>query len=385
MRRSIDRMLTTHAGALQRPADLAKTMASEGNEADAVQQRLRTAVADVVAKQTSYGIDIVNDGEYGKSIWQWYITERVDGIERRPWTDDVYFKGRDREQFPDFYAWADESGNLFGFPEDQYFFGAMTTQPVCTGPLSYRPGALNRDIANLANALRSADATEGFMPVVAPASVEVGIANQHYRTEDDFLKALTDVLRQEYRQIAEAGFILQVDDAWLTAVWDRTPEFDLASYREFIGKRIDALNEALTDVPEERVRYHMCWGSWHGPHANDIPLADVVDMMLTVKAGGYLVEAANVRHEHEYRIWEETPLPAGKVLIPGVVSHSCNLIEHPELVAERIERFAQRVGKENVIAGADCGMGGRIHPELGWAKFDSLVRGAELATKRLGY
>lgn len=383
MQRSLDRVLTTHAGALQRPRDLAEIMAAEGEQSPRTRERLGTAVADVVTRQVEAGIDVVDDGEYGKSIWQWYVTERLDGIERREWQQEPYFKGRDREQFAEFYAWADDSGTLFAFPEDQYFFGAMATQPVCTGPIRYRGEAVRRDIENFGNALKGTAATEAFMPVVAPASVEVGIANEYYPTEDDFLQALGEAMAEEYRAIVQAGFVLQVDDAWVPAVWDRSPELDLAAYRRHVGKRIDVLNQALAGLPEEQIRYHLCWGSWHGPHANDIPLADIVDLVLGVRAGAYLIEAANVRHEHEYHLWETVRLPTDKVLVPGVVSHSSNIVEHPELVAERICRFAERVGAENVIAGTDCGMGGRIHPQLGWAKLDSLARGAELATDRL--
>ena len=242
---------------------------------------------------------------------------------------------------------------------------------------------MQRDITNLKDALRDNPALEAFMPVVAPASIEVGLSNDYYATHDELMRALADTIRQEYKAIIDAGFILQVDDAWVPAAWDRSPEFDLDSYRRYAQDSIDVLNHALDGLPEDRIRYHLCWGSWHGPHANDIPLADIVDIMLQVKAGAYLVEAANSRHEHEYHLWEDVKLPDGKILIPGVVTHSTNLIEHPELVAERITRYTDRLGPENVIAGADCGFGSRIHPELGWAKLAVLAEGAALASDRI--
>jgi 5-methyltetrahydropteroyltriglutamate--homocysteine methyltransferase len=255
--------------------------------------------------------------------------------------------------------------------------------PVCVGPISYKPGPVERDIANLKAALDGVDVADAFMPAVAPASAEVDMGNEHYATQEELLWALADALRDEYRSIVDAGFQLQVDDAWIPALWDHDPSLDLETYLAYCRTRVEALNHALDGLPEERVRYHLCWGSWHGPHATDIPLAEIVDLMLSVNAGTYLVEAANVRHEHEYHLWETAQLPEGKKLAPGVVTHSTNLIEHPELVAERIVRFAERVGRENVIASTDCGMGSRIHPELAWAKLAVLAEGARLATERL--
>lgn len=383
MNRSTDRILTTHVGSLQRPAELSQLMAQHGQGAPEVQERLRSAVAEVVRRQREAGVDVVNDGEFGKSLWMWYVDERIDGIDRREWGDEEYFKGRDRDEFAEFYEWADRNAATFGFMEDAYFFGAVATQLVCTGALGYRDEAVKRDIASLTEAVQGQEHSEAFITSVAPASVEVGLRNEHYPSDDEFLRALADVMAQEYKAIIEAGFILQVDDAWVPAVWDRHPELDLDSYRRYARSRIEVLNHALAGLPEDRIRYHMCWGSWHGPHAHDIPLADIVDLMLSVNAGAYSIEAANVRHEHEYHLWEDVALPDGKLLIPGVVSHSTNLIEHPELVAERIGRYAERVGPENVIASADCGFGSRIHPQLGWAKMQTLARGAELATQRL--
>ena len=382
MQRSTDRILTTHVGALQRPQELSEAMTERGEWAPDVLPELRSAVAEVVARQEQAGIDVVDDGEFGKTLWMWYVRDRMDGIGAREWSQPL-MKGRDRDQFPDFYAWADANASIFGYVEDTYFWSSIVTEPVVTGPLRYKPEAVQRDIANLKDALRDNPALEAFMPVVAPASIEVGLGNEYYASHDELMRALADTIRQEYKAIIDAGFILQVDDAWVPAAWDRSSELDLDSYRRYAQDSIDVLNHALDGLPEDRIRYHLCWGSWHGPHANDIPLTDIVDIMLQVKAGAYLVEAANSRHEHEYHLWEDVKLPDGKILIPGVVTHATNLIEHPELVAERITRYTDRLGPENVIAGADCGFGSRIHPELGWAKLATLAEGATLASARI--
>ena len=345
-------------------------------------RRSRDAVADVVRRQVDAGIDIVDDGEFGKSIWQWYVTERLDGIERQEHNRGP-LRGRDHMQFPDFYAYAQETPDVLFHGSDRAFWTAIATRPVCVGPIAYKPGPVERDLANLRAALEGVAVADAFMPAVAPASAEVDMGNEHYATQEELLWALAGALREEYRAIVDAGFQLQVDDAWIPALWDHEPDLDLETYRGYCSTRIEALNHALEGLPEDRVRYHLCWGSWHGPHSTDIPLAEIVDLMLKVNAGTYSVEAANVRHEHEYHLWESVDLPHGKKLAPGVVTHSTNLIEHPELVAERIVRFAERVGRDNVVASTDCGFGSRIHPELGWAKLATLAEGARLATERL--
>jgi 5-methyltetrahydropteroyltriglutamate--homocysteine methyltransferase len=385
MRRSTDRILTTHVGALQRPPELSDAMAARGQWSPEVLGRLRAAVSDVVRRQLETGIDVVDDGEFGKTMWSRYVYDRLDGIEGRapdPARAPV-FKGRDREQFPGFYAWADANSTLFGYMEDKYWLSFMATSPVVTGPVRYRPEAVRRDIANLKAALADHPVTDAFLPVVAPASIEVGLADEYYGSHDDLMLALAEALREEYRAIVDAGFIVQVDDAWVPASWDRNPEYDLDAYRRYAAGSIEVLNHALDGLPADRVRYHLCWGSWHGPHANDVPLAHIADIMFGVNAGAYVIEAANSRHEHEYHVWEDLKLPDGKILIPGVVTHATNIIEHPELVAERITRYTDRLGAENVIAGADCGFGGRIHPELGWAKLAALAEGAALASSRI--
>jgi len=373
-----DRILTTHVGALQRTPEAEAALLGE-----APADELTAAVAEVVRRQVEAGIDVVDDGEYGKSIWQWYVTERLDGIGRKEREGLAPLRGRDHLEFPDFYAYALATPDVLFHGSDRAFWNAIATVPVCVGPIAYKPGPVERDIANLKAALDGADVADAFMPAVAPASAEVDMGNEHYATQEELLWALADALREEYRAIVEAGFMLQVDDAWIPALWDHDPSLDLETYRAYCRTRVEALNHALEGLPEGRIRYHLCWGSWHGPHATDIPLAEIVDLMLAVNAGTYLVEAANVRHEHEYHLWETVRLPDGKKLAPGVVTHSTNLIEHPELVAERIVRFADRVGRENVIASTDCGMGSRIHPELGWAKLAALCDGARLATERL--
>lgn len=375
-----NRILTTHIGVLSRPAELNETLL--GRERVAAAGMLKSTVADVVREQVRTGLDIINDGEFGKSIWMWYATDRLTGFERRPYASPLLV-GRDREQFREFYAYAERTPGTLFQEMDKVTIDALATQPVCVGPITYKPDDIRRDLANLKAALQGVDVLDAFVACVAPASIEVGLKNEFYKTDDELLWALADAMKDEYQAVVDAGFQVQVDDAWIPALWDRESYLDMATYRKFCAGRIEALNHALAGLPEDRVRYHLCWGSWHGPHATDIPLAEIVDLMLQVRAGVYLVEAANVRHEHEYHLWETLKLPDGKILAPGVVTHSTNLIEHPELVAERIVNFAERVGRENVIAGADCGMGGRIHRELGWAKLGALVEGARLATAKL--
>jgi 5-methyltetrahydropteroyltriglutamate--homocysteine methyltransferase len=369
--------LTTHVGALQRPPEAEAALVGEGSD-----EQLKAAVADVVRRQVEAGIDIVDDGEFGKSIWQWYVTERLRGVERIE-HERAPLRGRDWNEFAEFYAYAQETPDVLFHGSDRAFWASIATRPVAVGPITYDPAPVQRDIANLKAALEGVDVADVFMPVVAPASIEVDMGNEHYASQDELLYALADAMREEYKAIVDAGFQLQVDDAWIPALWDHEPDLQLEAYRSFAASRIEALNHALEGLPQERIRYHLCWGSWHGPHANDIPLAEIVDLMLRVDAGIYSIEAANARHEHEYHLWEDVKLPEGKKLAPGVVTHSTNLIEHPELVAERIVRFAERVGRENVIASTDCGMGSRIHPQLGWAKLETLAEGARLASQRL--
>jgi len=409
LRRSESRILTTHAGALPRPDDLLTLNAqlpSDPELTHAHRLRLRSAVQEVVARQTQLGIDVINDGEYGKTMrarldygaWISYVIERFTGFEDtggvdvgRSFTgappDDALKPGshknrRDRHAFPDVYAEVDR---------EMFAGGPRPMGRPIVGKVSYRGhDAMQADIDNLRAALTtdvvsgfSRTSSDAFMTSPAPGTFGRD-QNRYYKTQEEFLFAIADALRVEYRAITDAGFILQIDDPGMAENWDAMdPSVTLEEYRAYARLCIDALNHALEGIPEERVRYHMCWGSWHGPHLTDIPLRDIVDLLLMIHAGAYSLEAGNVRHEHEWKVWRDVKLPDGKLLIPGVVSHATNVVEHPELVTDRIMQYAQLVGRENVIAGTDCGLGGRIHPSLAWAKLQVLVEGAALASRQL--
>ncbi len=380
MKRSTDRILTTHVGCLPVPPDL-------DPEAPDYAERLRAAVAELVRAQAAIGVDVVDDGEASKGNWLVYAASRLGGFEPRrvPADEAIIAQGKDREAFDEFYEEATRTGTLFHSSWTQVTRSTWTTHWVATQPVAYVGHAsVQRDVDNLQAALPSVQVAEAFLPVTAPASLEPYRSNEYYPSEEAFLYALADALKEEYEAIARAGLLVQIDDAWTVALWDRIGmPMGLEAFKQRALLRAEVLNHALAGIPQEQVRYHICWGSWHGPHAYDLPMDEAVDLMLAVNAGAYSFEAANVRHEHEYHVWERVKLPEGKVLIPGVVTHSTNLIEHPELVSERIQRFARLVGKENVIAGTDCGFGGRIHPQLAWAKLGALVEGARLATRAL--
>jgi 5-methyltetrahydropteroyltriglutamate--homocysteine methyltransferase len=375
-RSSRTRILTTHVGSLPRP-DGSDHLDEQD---DAV---LRQAVARVVARQRDAGIDVVNEGEYTKGgDWLSYVDNRFGGFAERPPAGGtpVILQGKDREEFADFYRYAAERGTLYYTPGRQIRQHARPHW-VATAPIAYRgDAALEREIA-IFRAVVGPDA-EAFITTTAPASLEPYRGNEYYKSQEEFVFALAEAMRAEYQAIVAAGFILQVDDAWLPALWDRIGiQMGLEAFRKYCEMRIEALNHALRGLPEDRIRYHLCWGSWHGPHAFDIELKKIVDLMLRVRAQAYLIEAANARHEHEYAVWDDVKLPDGKILIPGMVSHATDGIEHPELVAQRIRRFARRVGAENLMAGTDCGFGGRCHPQIAWAKLKALAQGAELAAK----
>jgi 5-methyltetrahydropteroyltriglutamate--homocysteine methyltransferase len=377
MRRSTEKILTTHTGSLPWEVPLA------GDEPD-YDARLGAAVEAVVERQRRAGLDIVNEGEYTKGgDWLSFMDGRLGGCTLRsgPAASSAVFRGREQQEFADFYRYAAERGTLFYTPGDQ--IKLQRNYWVCEGPLTYTgEAALEREIALVKDV---AGADDVFLTTTAPASLEPYYANEYYGTEEEFLFAMAEALRVEYRTIASAGLILQIDDAWLPAMWDRVGiDMGLDAFKKRCMLRVEALNHALEGIPESRVRYHLCWGSWHGPHVYDLELVHLVDVLLAVDAGAYLIEAANARHEHEHVVWRETKLREGKILVPGVVSHSTDLVEHPELVAERIRRFADAVGAENVIAGTDCGFGGRSHPQIAWAKLGALVEGAALASKALG-
>jgi 5-methyltetrahydropteroyltriglutamate--homocysteine methyltransferase len=383
-----DRILTTHVGSLVRPPELLAVLernAQEPMPAAELNSILQRAVAEVVLQQAEHGIDIVSDGEFGKShSWSQYIIERLSGFERRPLAPGASFttiRGKDYRAFKDFYDEYEQAHGPAGLGKS-----ISPATLVVTGPLSYRGEAVAADIARLQRATKEASVTGAFLPVVAPASVAPNRKDEHYRSDEDFLFALADELNKEYRAIIEAGLFLQVDDAYLATHYDVIGDY--ATYRKWAELRVTALNRALRGIPPERSRYHLCWGSWNGPHSNDIELARIADLLLRIDVGGYSIEMANPRHEHEWRVWQDVKLPAGKILYPGVVSHCTNVVEHPELVAERIVRLAGLVGRENVVASTDCGFaqgpfGRRVHPSIMWAKLRSLAEGAQMATHRL--
>lgn len=387
MQRSTDRILTTHAGSLPRPDDLIALNREEPG-GKAATARLRTAVAEIVARQRSLGIDVVNDGEYGKptidavdyGAWSMYVYERLSGYERRPLPLQVALKAimgesRDRRDFPGFYAAA----------------GAMRANrdrpievAVNVAPIRYTGQALvERDIANFKAALAATPATDAFMSAVV-TGVQIG-QSEHYASKEDEAVAVAEAMREEYRAIVDAGLNVQLDDPLLVNVYEfqHSVNSDLGAFRDWAARHVELVNHALEGIPEDRVRYHLCWGSWEGPHSADLPLHDVIDILLRVKASQYSFEAANPQHEHEWQDWRNVRLPPGRALIPGVVTHKTTVLEHPETVAQRLVRYAETVGKENVIAGTDCGLGGRIHPELAWAKLRALAEGAALASERL--
>jgi 5-methyltetrahydropteroyltriglutamate--homocysteine methyltransferase len=392
--RSSDRILTTHVGSLIRPADLLDFIVKrqEGRPYDeaAYQDCLQRAVSDVVRQQAEAGIDIVSDGEYGKSFsWSRYVLDRMQGFEQRfDGTVGVgkSILGKDHRDFAEFYKEYEEANGFAGMGKNL----AKLATIVITGPIKYTgQPAVAHDAALLRAAMRNSGVDTGFMPVVAPASVAPARQDQFYRTEEEALFAIASALHDEYKAVLDAGFIVQIDDAFLASHYDvMVPPASLADYKRWAGVRIDALNHASKGLPAEKIRYHVCWGSWNGPHTNDVALRDIVDLLLRLNVGGYSLEMANARHEHEWRVWEDVKLPDDKTLLPGVITHSTNVVEHPELVAERIVRLANLVGRENVIASTDCGFAQgpfarRVHPSIMWAKLKSLADGAALASKAL--
>jgi 5-methyltetrahydropteroyltriglutamate--homocysteine methyltransferase len=386
MQRSTDRILTTHVGSLIRPPELQDFLRARqkgtGFDEAAYDRCLVESVAAVVRHQADAGIDVVSDGEFGKAIsWSQYVLERLSGFERRPFKPGVntFQSGADRKKFAEFYAELDAREGV-----------ATTLDSVCVGPISYTGQAqLQRDIDNFKAALKGAKVTEAFMPVAAPASVIPDRKNEYYKTEEELLEAIANAMRAEYRMIVDAGFLVQLDDARNAVTYDRmVPPATFADYRHWLEQQVEVINHAIEGLPQDRIRYHVCWGSWPGPHTTDVPLKDIVDLILKIKVGAYVIEGANPRHEHEWKVWQDAKLPEGRVLIPGVISHATNVVEHPELVAERIVRLAKLVGRENVIAGTDCGFAQgpfhrRVHPSIMWAKLEALAAGARLASKEL--
>lgn len=402
MKQSRDQIETSHAGSLPRPEALIEANRAResgvATDESRFQDQLRSSVAEVVSLQKQAGITIPGDGEFGKSMghkvnyraWWSYSFQRLGGLElgttglydmpaRRSRPGDLVLTSfgdrRDRARFAT--AYADPDSGITTGPRPALW-------PVCVSKLTYTGhAAIQSDIASFKAALQAAGVDEGFMTSIAPGSAS-RIANRYYKTEEEFLFACADAMREEYKAIVDAGLILQLDDPAIAENWDMVnPEPTPADYRKFSMVRVEALNHAIKGLPEDRIRFHLCWGSWHGPHTTDIPMREIVEVMLAVKCGAYSFEAANVRHEHEWKVWQDVKLPDGKLILPGIVSHATNVVEHPELVAERIARFANLVGKERVIASTDCGLGGRVHAQIAWAKLEALAAGAQLATRQL--
>jgi len=391
MIRSSDRILTTHVGSLPRPDELRFMLVAkdDGQEYDAAKLKalVRTAVSDVVKQQLDAGLDIVNDGEESKRSWSTYARERIGGHEPRPRppgyrSSPIY--GRDAVEFPEYFeAFGPGRGpNTRGGITSS---GAIPRSDTCVAPLAYVGQAvLQADLDNLKSALGGTSVSEAFMSAVSPGTIEHWLRNDYYKSDEEYVYAIADAMRVEYEAIVKAGFVLQIDDPDLADAWQMHPELDVAHYRKHAELRIEALNHGLRNIAPDRVRLHVCWGSYHGPHKYDIDMRDIIDVVLMTRAQGFAVEAANPRHAHDWAAWQDVKLPDGIVLIPGVVGHDSDFIETPELVADRIEKYAAIAGRENVIAGTDCGLGPRVgHPKIAWAKFDSLVEGARIATKRL--
>jgi 5-methyltetrahydropteroyltriglutamate--homocysteine methyltransferase len=377
---STDRILTTHAGSLPRPPGLMElTLAKARGEAydrDAFDGRLRSAVAEIVKRQVECGIDIVNDGELSKPNFTDYVATRIAGCENRPGTGQrrLSMTARDERKFPEYFQ---------AHLRPRYAGGQNV--PVCIDKLRYLGQTeLARDLDNFKAALAGVQVAGAFLPANTPGTIEHWMANEYYDSDEAFLFAIAEAMREEYRAIVDAGFLLQIDDPDLPDGWACLPDMSLADYRKYAALRIDALNHGLRDIPPEKIRLHVCWGSFHGPHHDDIPLKDIIDLIFRVRAGCYSIEASNPCHEHEWRVFEEVKPPPGATLIPGVVGHCTDFIEHPDLVAERLVRYARLVGRENVLAGTDCGLGTRVgHPSICWAKFETLVEGARRASKIL--
>lgn len=385
MKHSVNRILTTHVGSLIRPPELLEFFRAKQSRATydkaAYEKCLKESVAGVVKQQADLGIDIVSDGEFGKSIsWSQYVLERLAGFERRPIIGaNPFARGADRTKFPEFYAELDSRDKI-----------ETTMDSIAVAPIKYTGQALlQSDIDNFKAALKKVKVEEGFLPVAAPASVIPDRKNEYYKSDDELLAAIGKAMRSEYKQIVDNGLLVQLDDARTAVTYDRmVPPASTQTYLKWVARHVEILNEAIKGLPREKIRYHVCWGSWPGPHVTDIPLKSIVNLILKLKVGAFVIEGANPRHEHEWRVWESVKLPMDTMLIPGVISHATNVVEHPELVAERVVRLAKLVGRENVIASTDCGFAQgpfhrRVHPSIMWAKLASLVEGARIASKEL--
>lgn len=393
MKRSLERILTSHVGSLARADSLIPLLRlreqGQPYDREELARRVREAVTDVVRKQVEAGIDIVTDGEQGKSSFYGYVVERFSGFERKPPAPGKEMRpraaGREYLAFPDYYAWSERIAEPFGGRR-----GRGHGVDTCTGPVSYKGHeAVQADIANLKAAIVGRANEDVFMPAISSAYVAATFANEYYRTHEEYEQAVSDAMREEYKAIVDAGFILQIDDPRLVTYYMMHPDLSVADCRKWAAERVEVINDSLRDIPPEKVRFHTCYSIDVGPRIHEMALKDIVDIILKINAGAYSFEAANPRHEHEYHVFERVKLPADKILIPGVISHTTNLVEHPELIAERIVRFAKIVGRENVIAGADCGFAASAlrfndtHPSVAWLKFAALAEGARLATREL--
>jgi 5-methyltetrahydropteroyltriglutamate--homocysteine methyltransferase len=377
---STERILVTHAGSLPRPPDLRSMVvaksAGQDYDAAALDRRLKEAVTETVRLQIESGIDIVNDGELSKFNFTDYVRGRIAGYETRPNSGRrrLSIIARDERKFAGYFA-ANTRAQALGPP----------TMPVCIEPLRYVGQAeLRKDLDNFKAALDGVSPAGAYLPANTPGTIEHWIANEYYKSDEEFVFAIAEAMNEEYRAIVDAGFLLQIDDPDLPDGWNCIPDIALPDYRKYAEMRVAALNHALRGIPREKVRLHVCWGSFHGPHHDDIPLRDIIDLIFRVDAGSYSIEASNPCHEHEWHVFEDVKLPEGATLIPGVVGHCTDFIEHPDLVAERLVRYARLVGRENVLAGTDCGLGSRVgHPSICWAKFEAMAEGARRATKIL--
>jgi len=392
MKRSHSRILTTHTGSLPRPADLVNVLNEKelGREYDrsAYAHRVRQAVREVVERQAGAGIDVIDDGEHSKINWMAYARGRISGLEEID--SPVRFRGATRDSIQ--FGAAYEDMKLMLAARSSELVPKRTVRPralVCTGPITYvGREEVEADVANLRASLQDVNAEEAFITAISPSNLELYYENRYYRSDEEYLTALADAMRVEYETIVEGGFLLQIDDPRMATHYNRTPDASIEECRKFIALRVEAVNYALRGIPPDRVRFHTCYSVNIAPRVHDLELKHFVDLMLQIQAGAYLIEAANPRHEHEWQVWEEVRLPEDKVLIPGVVSHCIHLVEHPELVAQRLIRFANLVGRERVIAGTDCGFGtsgagDEVHPQVAWAKLEAMVEGARLASRRL--
>jgi 5-methyltetrahydropteroyltriglutamate--homocysteine methyltransferase len=392
MKRSQTRILTTHTGSLPRPPDLVAALNAKELGADfdaaALQARVHRAIAEIVTRQADTGIDIVDDGEHSKVNWMAYARARLSGLDEID--SPVRFRGatRDSLAFPQTY----EDMRVMLAARSGALVAKRTVRPkaqVCVGPIAYiGHEEVAADIENLKNALKDVLVEDAFMTAISPSNLELYYENRHYATDEEYLAALAEAMRVEYQAIVDAGFVLQIDDPRMATHYNRAADASIEDCRRFIALRVEAANHALRGIPPDRVRFHTCYSVNIAPRVHDFELRHFVDLMLRVNAGAYVIEAANPRHEHEWVVWRDVRLPDDKILVPGVVSHCIHLVEHPELVAQRIARFAEVVGRERVIAGTDCGFGtsgagDEVHPEVAWAKLRALVEGARLASERL--